>query len=129
LELTLLLIFSDSEDGKMKTFLLLITLFVISPVSFANMDHKQTTSNGVIQNFSDQKLAGMLRSTIAFERHLSNRKIIIQVRDAVVTVSGKLSTKREHDLLISIINLTVGSKVQVSIQGLVLNFKQTKERT
>ncbi|MFT6990588.1 MAG: osmotically-inducible protein OsmY [Paraglaciecola sp.] len=113
----------------MKTLLLLITLFVISPVSFANMDDKQTTSNAVSQNVSDKKLAGMLRSTIAFERHLSNRKIIIQVRDAVVTVSGKLSTKREHDLLISIINLTVGSKVQVSIQGLVLNFKQTKLRT
>jgi len=113
----------------MKTLILLIALFVISPVSFANMDHNQTTSNGVSQKFSDKKLAGMIRSTIAFERHLSNRKIIIQVRDAVVIVSGKLSTRREHDLLISIINLTVGSDVRISIQGLVLKFKKTNVRT
>ena len=108
--------------------MLLMAMFVVSPLSYANIAHNQTTSSGVIQNLSDMKLAGMIRSTIAFERRLSNEKITVQVRDSQVNVSGKLSTKREHDLLLSIINQIVGSDVRVSIQDLVLSYKKANVR-
>jgi hypothetical protein len=109
-------------------YIIALILFVgLVSVAKAGMNNttSQVASHSVSQTFSDKRIAGMIRSTIAFESRLSGREIEIQVSNAKVTVSGILGTKHEHDILLGIISHIVGSETMISIERLLLVSEQT----
>lgn len=97
----------------MKSILFLIILLAITPFSNANAAIGEANNVNLHQQIDDKKLAGMIRSTIAFERRLLDANVNVDVSASKVTFYGHVNNQLEHDLLIEIVDQIAGKAVLV----------------
>lgn len=110
----------------MKALFIVIILLAFAPSSVARAAYVKVSQVEVTQELKDKKLAGKIRSTIAFERTLADVKVTVTVRKNTVIFSGLVNSKKEQAVLLNIVKQTGGSDVAVSLTRLSL--KMTKDK-
>ena len=114
------------EIKKMKTLFVVIMLLTFAPKALASAAFVQINQVEMTQELKDKKLAGKIRSTIAFERVLSDVKVDVEVSQNTVIFSGSVNSSKEKALLIEIVRQTAGEDVAVSIARLSLSISKNK---
>jgi len=78
----------------------------------------------ISQELKDKKLAGKIRSSIAFERRLSNKQLSVEVNRGTVRVTGKLHKVKEQETLWAIIHQAAGKNATLSMSNLIKNLTE-----
>lgn len=78
--------------------------------------------SAVEQVQKDRRLAGMIRSSIAFERKLAGKNLTVTVHNCIVHVAGELDSERDHRLLLTVITVAAGNEVKVTTDKLHLAY-------
>ena len=110
----------------MKALFVVIMLLALAPDAFARAAFVQVSQLEMTQELKDKKLAGKIRSTIAFERVLADVKIKVTVRENTVIFSGSINSSKEKAVLLEIVKQTAGENVAVSLAS--LSFKIAKDK-
>ena len=105
----------------MKVLTLVLTvLFGLMWIGETQAAQRHGLDNGLNSTQKDQRLAGKIRSSIAFERKLSGQNIRVTVHNCVVSVRGEVHSQQHHQLVLAIITQTAGDEVQLTAQNLKL---------
>lgn len=99
----------------MKALLFVIVLLIFATNALASGAFVQISQVGMTQEVKDKKLAGKIRSTIAFEKTLSDIDVHIKVRQNTVIVSGSVNSNKEKAMLMEIVKQTAGEDAAVSL--------------
>lgn len=104
----------------MKNIIFFIALLVVTPTTLAKNAFVQVTQVEMTQELEDKRLAGKIRSTIAFERRLADTRVKVKVSSRNVIFYGRVNNTKEQQLLIEIVKLTVGESAPIQMQKLLV---------
>lgn len=102
----------------MKAFAIFVILLFAAPSALASNAFVQISQVEMTQDTVDMRLAGKIRSTIAFEPRLASAKVVVTVRENTIFFSGFINSAKEKNALLTIARQMAGDKVFVSLDRL-----------